>query len=172
MAEISGGLYCFPCISTQASPLLARTTLYGTIRLSRSTSGSSYLRPMKRLMEKTVFSGLVTAWRFATSPTRRSPVLLIATIEGVTREPSALGITTGSPPSMTATQELVVPRSIPITFGTIASYYFDLVVVCVGTPYATLRIRILQPAVHSLPAPYSALRQWRVHTACALGQSH
>src|SRR5258707_11658919 len=98
--------------------------------------------------------------------------LFIATIEGVTREPSALGITTGSPPSMTATQELVVPRSIPITFGTIASYYFDLVVVCVGTPYATLRIRILQPAVHSLPAPYSALRQWRVHTACALGQSH
>jgi hypothetical protein len=32
-----------------------------------------------------------------------------------------LGITTGSPPSMTATHELVVPRSIPMTFGTVAS---------------------------------------------------
>ena len=30
---------------------------------------------MKRLIEKMVFSGLVTAWRFATWPTRRSPSL-------------------------------------------------------------------------------------------------
>jgi hypothetical protein len=28
-----------------------------------------------------------------------------------------LGMTTGSPPSMTATQLLVVPRSIPMTLG-------------------------------------------------------
>src|SRR2546421_11226827 len=62
------------------------------------------------------------AWRLATSPTRRSPLLLIATIEGVVRAPSAFGITTGSPASMTATHEFVVPRSIPITFGTVASY--------------------------------------------------
>ena len=34
--------------------------------------------------------------------------------EGVVRAPSALGITVGSPPSMTATQLLVVPRSIPM----------------------------------------------------------
>src|SRR6516162_10282665 len=46
----------------------------------------------------------------------------MATIEGVVRAPSALGMTTGSPPSITATHEFVVPRSIPITFGTIASY--------------------------------------------------
>jgi len=39
-------------------------TLYGTSRTSSLTS--SYRRPMKRLMEKTVFSGLSTAWRFAT----------------------------------------------------------------------------------------------------------
>src|ERR1700730_8370608 len=77
---------------------------------------------MKRLIEYTVFSGLVTAWRLATSPTRRSPLLLTATMDGVVRAPSALGMTTGSPPSMTATHELVVPRSIPITFGTVASY--------------------------------------------------
>jgi hypothetical protein len=34
---------------------------------------------MKRLMEKTVFSGLVTACRFATVPTSRSPPLVKAT---------------------------------------------------------------------------------------------
>src|SRR5579862_1317569 len=38
----------------------------------------------------------------------------MATTEGVVRPPSWLGITTGSPPCMTATTELVVPRSIPI----------------------------------------------------------
>src|SRR5580700_3700280 len=69
---------------------------------------------IKRLIEYTVFSGFVTAWRFATCPTRRSPPLVIATTEGVVRAPSWLGITTGSPPCMTATTELVVPRSIPI----------------------------------------------------------
>ena len=69
---------------------------------------------MKRLMEKTVFSGFVTAWRLATCPTRRSPDLVNATTDGVSRPPSGLVMTTGSPPSMTATTELVVPRSIPM----------------------------------------------------------
>src|SRR6266481_4314003 len=69
---------------------------------------------MNRLIEYTVFSGLVTAWRFATCPTRRSPPLVMATTDGVVRPPSWLGITTGSPPCLTATTELVVPRSIPI----------------------------------------------------------
>src|SRR5690242_8657494 len=69
---------------------------------------------MKRLIEKTVFSGLVTAWRLATWPTRRSPVLVMATTDGVVRAPSWLGITTGSPPCITATTELVVPKSIPM----------------------------------------------------------
>ena len=55
-------------------------------------------------------SGLVMAWRFATWPTMRSPVLENATTDGVVRLPSALGMTTASPPSMTATQELVVPK--------------------------------------------------------------
>ncbi len=59
MAEISGGEYVLPPISTEASPLEALTTLYGTIFISSETS--PYLRPMKRLMENTVFSGLVTA---------------------------------------------------------------------------------------------------------------
>ncbi len=69
---------------------------------------------MKRLIEKMVFWGLVTDCRLATCPTRRSPLLVKATTEGVVRFPSALGITFGSPPSMTATTLLVVPRSIPI----------------------------------------------------------
>src|SRR5262245_51082342 len=69
---------------------------------------------MKRLIEYTVFSGLVTAWRLATWPTSRSAFLVMATTEGVVRAPSWLGMTTGSPPCMTATTEFVVPKSIPI----------------------------------------------------------
>src|SRR5262245_3653534 len=69
---------------------------------------------MKRLMENTVVSGFVTACRFATCPTSRSPDLVKPTTEGVSRPPSELVMTTGSPPSITATTELVVPRSIPM----------------------------------------------------------
>src|SRR6202030_2536391 len=69
---------------------------------------------MKRLIEKIVFSGLVIAWRLATWRTSLSPVLVNATTDGVVRPPSSLAITVGSPPSMTATTEFVVPRSMPI----------------------------------------------------------
>src|SRR5215471_16171887 len=65
-------------------------------------------------MEYTVFSGFVTACRLATWPTSRSPVLVMPTTDGVVRAPSWLGITTGSPPCITATTEFVVPKSIPI----------------------------------------------------------
>src|SRR2546421_9301520 len=90
-------------------------TLYGTIVISSETSPN--LRPMKRLMEKIVFSGLVTCWRFAGTPTSRSPPCVKATTDGVVRPPSRFGITVGSPPSSTAMQELVVPRSIPIVLA-------------------------------------------------------
>src|SRR5205085_1470313 len=77
------------------------------------------LRPMKRLIEKTVFSGLVIAWRRATCPIKRSPVLgLTATTDGVSRDPSEFSRTIGSPASMMAATELVVPRSMPSTFAT------------------------------------------------------
>ena len=112
IAEISGGGYSLPLALTRASPLLARTTWYGTIFISSFTS--SNWRPMNRLIEKTVFSGLVTAWRLATWPTSRSPDFVNATTDGVSRPPSGLVMTTGSPPSMTATTELVVPRSMPM----------------------------------------------------------
>jgi|SRR5210317_349188 hypothetical protein len=63
-----------------------------------------------------VLFGFVIAWRFAGSPTLRSPFPLSkkATIEGVVLRPSLFCITTGSLPSSTATQLFVVPKSIPI----------------------------------------------------------
>src|SRR5688572_3928741 len=64
-----------------------------------------------------VLSPLVTAWRLAGWPIRRSPSLVKATIDGVVRAPSAFSMTLGLPPSITATQLLVVPRSIPITLA-------------------------------------------------------
>jgi len=70
---------------------------------------------MSRFIDITVLSGLVMACLFATCPTSLSPVLEKATTDGVVLLPSAFGITTGSPPYITATQELVVPKSIPIT---------------------------------------------------------
>src|SRR5690606_15058784 len=68
---------------------------------------------MWRLTDRMVRSTLVTAWFLAGWPTRSSPFLEKATTDGVVREPSALGMTVASPPSRTATTELVVPRSIP-----------------------------------------------------------
>src|SRR6516164_11562880 len=72
---------------------------------------------MKRLIEKTVFCALVTAWRFAAWPTSRSLLFVNATTDGVVRAPSEFSKTTGSPPSITAIQELVVPKSIPKTLA-------------------------------------------------------
>jgi len=42
------------------------------------------------------------------------PSAVIATTEGVVLIPSAFSMTLGAAPSIIATQELVVPRSIPI----------------------------------------------------------
>src|SRR5271155_2088952 len=70
---------------------------------------------MRRLTAKMVRSGLVTAWRFAGWPTSRSPSSVKATMDGVVRMPSAFSMTFGVLPSITATQEFVVPRSIPMT---------------------------------------------------------
>ncbi len=44
----------------------------------------------------------------------------VLTIDGVVRAPSSFGMTLGSPPSRTATHELVVPRSMPIIFAIVA----------------------------------------------------
>ena len=75
--------------------------------------GSSNLRPIRRFIANKVFLGLVTPCLFAGPPTNFSPDSANATIEGVVLPPSAFSITFGSFPSIIATQEFVVPRSIP-----------------------------------------------------------
>ncbi len=107
-------------IVTSTSPFESVDTVYGTSFCSSVTSDP--LRPINRLIEKMVFSGFVMACRRATWPTNLSFSFVKATTEGVVLPPSELGITTGSPPSMTATTELVVPRSIPITLPIPAPY--------------------------------------------------
>src|ERR1700740_63669 len=57
--------------------------------------------------------GFMIDCRLASWPTRRSPLSVNATTDGVVRAPSALGMTIGSPPCQAAITELVVPRSIP-----------------------------------------------------------
>src|SRR5208282_1951643 len=114
-ALIWDGAYFLPRLSTQASPLSPVMILYGTRSMSFLTIGSIKRRPIRRLIAKNVFSGLVTAWRLAAWPTRRSPDSVKATIEGVVRMPSLFSITLAFLPSITATQEFVVPRSIPMT---------------------------------------------------------
>ena len=75
------------------------------------------LVPMWRFTERIVRSGFVMAWRFATSPTSTSLPFEKATTDGVVRDPSAFGMTTGSPASRTLTTEFVVPRSMPTALG-------------------------------------------------------
>src|SRR5882757_11068946 len=77
--------------------------------------GSFALRPISRFAPNTVRCGLVTIWRLLAAPTTTSPSAFHDTIDGVVRPPSWLWITVGSPPSSTATQLFVVPRSIPMT---------------------------------------------------------
>ena len=117
-AEISGGDIFFPSASTQASSLpSALTILYGTISMSRCTTSSVIRRPMRRFTANRVLSGLVTAWRFADCPTSTSESAPNATMDGVVRSPSLFSMTRGLLPSMTATQEFVVPRSMPMVLA-------------------------------------------------------
>ena len=59
---------------------------------------------------------ILSTCRFAGAPTSLSPSGKNAITDGVVREPSEFSITRGADPSMTATHEFVVPRSIPMTF--------------------------------------------------------
>ena len=68
------------------------------------------------------------ACRLAGSPTFLSPPSTKATTEGVVLLPSLLGITTGSFPSITLTQELVVPKSMPIIFAILIKFKFYWIV--------------------------------------------
>ena len=117
-AEISGGDILRPSASTQASSLLSALTIrYGTISMSRCTTSSVIRRPMSRFTANRVLLGFVTAWRFADWPTSTSESEPNATMEGVVRSPSLFSMTRGLVPSMTATHEFVVPRSIPMVLA-------------------------------------------------------
>src|SRR3989344_1239025 len=89
MAETCSGVYSFPSISTFSSV------------------------PIFRLIERMVREGSMIAWFRATCPTIISSSLMCTTL-GVVLVPSELGIMVGFPPSITATAEKVVPKSIPI----------------------------------------------------------
>src|SRR5213082_2864547 len=119
--------------------------------------------PISRLIERKVRSGFVMAWRLATSPTRISPVLLKATTEGVVRWPSALGMTTGSPPSRTETTELVVPRSIPTAFGMAHPFLLALFALFLGAAEA-LEALPLRLGDRSCPATLGLRVEPECHT--------
>ena len=72
---------------------------------------------MSLLVAYTVFSGLLMAYLLAGAPTSLYPSLVKAITDGVVRCPSAFSMTLATPPSMMETQELVVPKSIPITYS-------------------------------------------------------
>ena len=55
-----------------------------------SSLTSLNLRPMKRLIEKTVFSGLVTAWRLATWPDQ--PLARLGERDNRRRQPAAFRV--------------------------------------------------------------------------------
>ena len=55
-------------------------------------------------------------------PTTLCPSSVKATMEGVVLKPSAFSITLGVLPSITATQELVVPKSIPTIYSDLETF--------------------------------------------------
>ena len=114
-AEIWEGEYFCPFASIQASPLSEFTILNGADSISFFTVVSLKFLPINLLTAKIVFSGFVTACLFAGWPTNFSSLSVKATTEGVVLAPSAFSKTFGCEPSIMATQEFVVPKSIPIT---------------------------------------------------------
>src|SRR5262249_13615982 len=78
------------------------------------------------------------------------------TTDGVVRAPSAFAITTGLSPSITATHELVVPRSIPTTRG--MSGYPGLR--CVGGMAGLTRAPERPWPWRPRPAPAAAADRW------------
>mmetsp|Transcript_79712 Transcript_79712/g.185075 ORF Transcript_79712/g.185075 Transcript_79712/m.185075 type:complete len:267 (+) Transcript_79712:1319-2119(+) len=90
MAEISSGWYCFsaPSLLTVIMGLSSGpgATLNGHDAKSDWTASSLNLRPMRRFVLNTVFSGLLPIWSWASSPTKH-PESVKATQEGVVRFP-------------------------------------------------------------------------------------
>lgn len=93
----------------------------GDTYMSFCTSASSNLRPISLFVAESVFCAFVTACLFAGIPTNLSPSAVNATTDGVVLEPSEFSITLGVFPSIYATHELVVPKSMPMTAPLTAS---------------------------------------------------
>src|SRR5690554_2857488 len=126
------------------------------------TSASLNLRPIRRLTAKKVLCGLVTAWRLAEAPTSTSPSFVYATIDGVVRSPSLFSMTLALPPSMIATHELVVPRSMPMIFAMSGSSGSWFNVDWGGRAADTVYLGAPGPASSADPHPA------RFHAPCAL----
>lgn len=85
---------------------------------------NKFLRKFTKQSLHVLWIGLLHATRtclLAGVPTSRSPSAVKATTEGVVLDPSAFSSTFGVFPSITATQEFVVPRSMPQTAPRTAS---------------------------------------------------
>jgi hypothetical protein len=82
---------------------------------------------------------LVTAWRFADCPTSTSSSLLNAMIDGVVLAPSLFSMTLATPFSNTATQELVVPKSMPMILAMFIPIFSIKVIVYVGAVFYASR---------------------------------
>jgi len=87
-------------------------SLNGHSLLSFCTVSSENFLPISRFASNTVFFGFLAAWFLAASPTSLS-FLPKATYDGVVFTPYSLAIISTFSFIHTATQEYVVPRSIP-----------------------------------------------------------
>jgi len=86
-----------------------------------------------------------------------------ATTEGVVRLPSAFSSTKGSPPSMTAMQELVVPKSIPSIFAIKVVTYFVFPVAINYFSDRTIRVeKVIQYGVKYYDRYRNGTREWFV----------
>ena len=90
--------------------------------MSFCTSLSLNFLPTSLFTANNVLFGFVTACLLAGCPTRTWSSEVYATTDGVVLLPSELEITSGASPSITATHELVVPKSIPMIFPILFPY--------------------------------------------------
>ena len=86
----------------------------GEYQMSLPDGSIAYSTYENGVLDEIVLSGFVTACLFAVSPTSLSPFFAKPTTDGVVLAPSVFAITVGCPPSITATQLFVVPKSIPM----------------------------------------------------------